>query len=49
MDEPFTMTDADARPANASIVEDIIELSLLTAPRSGSAADIAWEEPPEGF
>ena len=42
----FTLTDDDAGPEGASVLEDAAELSLLTA--SGTTSDLTWPDgPPE--
>ncbi|WP_442546141.1 hypothetical protein ACSBOX_21665 (plasmid) [Arthrobacter sp. KN11-1C] len=42
----FTMTADDFPAEQASAVEDILELSLLTAGQPGAVTDISWDEHP---
>lgn len=44
MSHEYTMTEEDARPANPSLAEDIIELSLLTAGEPTGPVDARWAD-----
>jgi hypothetical protein len=44
MSHEFTMTEDDARPANPSLAEDIMELSLLTAGEKIGPVDTDWAQ-----
>ncbi|MDQ0241439.1 hypothetical protein [Arthrobacter bambusae] len=46
MGDGFTMTADDFLAAHASAVEDILELSMLTAGQPGAVTDISWDEHP---
>ncbi|MGO4587003.1 hypothetical protein AB4Z38_24440 [Arthrobacter sp. 2RAF6] len=46
MGADFTMTADDFPAAHASAIEDILELSLLTAGQPGTVTDITWDEHP---
>jgi len=45
----YILTDDDKPGDNASLAEDIIELSLLTADESGPPMDIAWAQEHHNF
>jgi len=45
----YTLTEDDKPGDNASLAEDIIELSLLTAGESGVPVDIAWAQEHHNF
>jgi hypothetical protein len=46
MSHDFILTDDDAAPADATHAQDILELSMLTMPQTGSVVDISWEKSP---
>jgi hypothetical protein len=45
----FIMTDDDALPENASFVEDVLELSLLTAGSEIGPVDVSRKQLPEDY
>ena len=47
MGTEFTLTSDDSRPENASVLEDVAELALLTA--EGTTTDLAWTDVPQEF
>ena len=46
MSHDFILTDDDAAPADATHAQDMLEVSMLTSPRTGSVVDISWEKSP---
>jgi hypothetical protein len=46
MSHDFILTEDDGAPADATHGQDILELSMLTMPQTGSVADISWEKSP---
>lgn len=44
MSDEYTRTDDDSRPADPSLAEDIIELSLLTAGEPTGPVDAGWAD-----
>lgn len=49
MGTEFIMTEDDARPENASVLEDFLELSLLTMEPGVGAVDVSQDSYPEDF
>ncbi|MEV8042153.1 hypothetical protein [Arthrobacter sp. NPDC080082] len=49
MSHEFTMTKDDARPANPSLAEDTLELSLLTAGEKIGPVDTEWAQEHHNF
>lgn len=47
MGTEFIMTEDDALPANASVLEDVLELSLLTIEPGHGPADVSQDSYPE--
>jgi hypothetical protein len=47
MANEFIMTEDDGLPADASAVEDILELSLLTIEPGGGPVDVSHDTYPE--
>ena len=45
----FIMTEDDALPENASFVEDVLELSLLTAGPETGPVDVSQKQLPEDY
>lgn len=45
----YILTEDDKPGENASLAEDIIELSLLTADESGAPMDVAWAQDHHNF
>ena len=45
----YILTEDDQPGENASLAEDILELSLLTARESGAPVDIAWAQEHHNF
>ncbi len=47
MGTEFSMTEDDALPENASVLEDILELSLLTIEPGPGPVDVSQDHHPE--
>lgn len=47
MGTEFIMTEDDARPENASVLEDELELSLLTIEPGAGPVDVSQDSYPE--
>jgi hypothetical protein len=47
MGTEFIMTEDDARPENASVLEDVLELSLLTIGPGHGPVDVSQDSYPE--
>ena len=47
MGHEFIMTEDDARPENASVIEDALELSLLTIEPGNGPVDVSQDNYPE--
>lgn len=45
----YILTEDDKPGDDASLAEDIVELSLLTATDSGASVDIAWAQEHHNF
>lgn len=49
MGTEFIMTEDDARPENASVLEDELELSLLTMEPGVGPVDVSQDSYPEDY
>ncbi|MGO4235746.1 hypothetical protein [Pseudarthrobacter sp. YAF2] len=47
MSHEYILTDDDAAPTDATHVQDVLELSMLTMPQQGAPiVDFSWEKSP---